>query len=211
MRRAVAHRRRTDSEKGAVMVEFAVVALMLVALVAGTFDFGMAWRTGLEVNEGARSGARVGSGQGTNTTADFSVVTSVQATLDSSGLLPNVERLIIYHSDTPDGAVPPACMEPVPGGPCTVLDGAQVRAFPTTEIGTINVETGCIIDSLHSSWCPASRNSVQLSADYLGVSIKVRHAYTFKLLGDSTAVERSAVMRLEPPDPEADEDEVAGP
>ena len=58
-------------ERGAMLVEFAFVAMFLVVLVAGTFDYGFAWRSGLAVNEGARAGARVGSGQSLSRGADY--------------------------------------------------------------------------------------------------------------------------------------------
>lgn len=211
MMRLRSRRPGSDPEKGAVMVEFAFVALILLLLAAGTYDFGMAWRTGLEVNEGARAGARVGSSQGKKVTADFSLMTSVQATLDSSGVLDDVQRVIIFKSTNLDGKVPLACLNPTsPGGPCTVLNGDQMRALPTTEVGAINPVTGCILSSLRSSWCPTARDDVQQSAEYLGVWIEVEHDYMFPIIGDSTDVVRAAVMRIEPPDPQADS-EVAGP
>lgn len=204
-------RPRPDGERGAVMVEFAAVALLLLLLTGGTYDYGMAWRTGLEVNEGARAGARVGSSQGTKVTADFSLMTSVQATLDSSGVLDDVQRVVIFRSTTVDGRVPGTCLEESsPSGPCTVMNGAQVRALPDTEVGTIAPSTGCILNSLHRGFCPLTRDNIQLSAHYLGVWIEVEHDFLFPIIGSSTDVSRAAVMRLEPPDPQADE-EVAGP
>lgn len=193
------------------MVEFAAVALLLLLIVAGTYDFGMAWRTGLEVNEAARSGARVGSSQGTKVTTDFSLMSSVQATLASSEILDDVQRIVIFRATDVDGEVPASCLEAAPSGACTVLSGAQVQAFPTTEAGTIDATSGCILDSLHSNWCPADRDDVQQSADYVGVWIEVEHDYLFPIIGDSTDVARTAVMRLEPPDPQTDDDEVTGP
>lgn len=199
-----------DGERGAVIVEFAAVALLMLVLLAGTYDYGMAWRTGLQVNEGARAGARVGSSQGKKVTADFSLMTSVQATLDSSGVLDDVQRVVIFRSTNLDGEVPPTCLNDAPSGPCTVLDGDQVRALPGSEIGAINTTTGCLVDAVHASYCPTSRNDIQLSAHYLGVWIEVEHDYLFPITGDSTDVVRAAVMRLEPPDPQA-EAEVPGP
>lgn len=200
MRLRIRYSRPADRERGAVLVEFALVALLLVTLLAGTFDYGMAWRDSLAVTEAARSGARVGSSLGKDVEADFSLMSSLRATLDSAGVLDDVERVVIYRSTFDDGHVPVTCTNPTPGGPCNVFTGAQVRSLPATSAGNIDA-FGCITNSLRCGWRPTVRDDVQLTAQYLGVWIKVRHEYTFPLLGTAQTIERDAVMRLEPGEP----------
>jgi len=55
-------RRRSSwrSERGAELIEFAMVAPILILLLAGIFDFGMMFRTYEAVTNAAREGARVG-------------------------------------------------------------------------------------------------------------------------------------------------------
>jgi Flp pilus assembly protein TadG len=54
------HPRRWQPERGAELIEFAIVAPILILLMAGIFDFGMMFRTYEAVTNAAREGARVG-------------------------------------------------------------------------------------------------------------------------------------------------------
>lgn len=183
-----------------MLVEFALVGLILVTLLAAAYDFGMGWRTGLAANEGVRAGARVGSGQGETTTADFSLLSSMRAALESSGTLDQVERVIIFEAATEAGTVPPTCVTGNGSGQeCNILTGDQFRTFPDDPDEAID-DDGCITPAVAGRWCPDERNNIQLTADYLGVWVRIRHDYLFSILGDSIAVDRTAVMRLEPED-----------
>lgn len=193
-------RRRSDAdgERGAVLVEFAFVGLILLTLLAAGFDYGMAWRTGLAANEGVRAGARVGSGQGKELTSDYSLLSSMRAALQSSGVLDDVERVVVFESATSAGRVPSGCVTGSGSGQeCNILTGAQFRAFPSNP-ATATDSHGCITPATTSRWCPDERIDVQLTADYLGVWVRIRHDYMFPVMGDSTTVDRTAVMRIEP-------------
>ena len=48
-----------QSERGAELIEFALVAPILILLISGIFDFGMLFRTYEAVTNAAREGARV--------------------------------------------------------------------------------------------------------------------------------------------------------
>jgi Flp pilus assembly protein TadG len=57
---AMSLRGRWQSERGAELIEFAIVVPLLILLLAGIFDFGMMFRTFEAVTNAAREGARVG-------------------------------------------------------------------------------------------------------------------------------------------------------
>lgn len=57
--RTLSHRGRTSS--GTALVEFALVAPLLLILLAGALDFGMSLRTATQVAAAARAGAAFGS------------------------------------------------------------------------------------------------------------------------------------------------------
>ncbi len=191
-------RRCGDRERGAVLVEFAFVGIILVVLLAGAYDYGMGWRVGLAANEGVRAGARVGSGQGNALSADYSLLSSMRAALESSGTLDQVERVIVFETASTAGTVPSACINGNGSGEeCNILTGAQFRGFPD-DVDDATDADGCISPAEAKSWCPDERVEVQLTADYLGVWVRIRHDHMFPLLGDSTLVDRKAVMRIEP-------------
>jgi Flp pilus assembly protein TadG len=62
--------RRSKGEKGASLVEFALVLPLLATLVFGIIDFGFAFNSYIELRSGSREGARLAAvNNGCNTTA----------------------------------------------------------------------------------------------------------------------------------------------
>jgi len=187
---------RRGHERGAVLVEFACVAIFLITLLAGAFDFGMAWRAGLAVTEAARAGARVGSSSGNNLAADRELLLSAQAALSSSGMLEDVQRVVVFNASN-ISAVPPACkIGTGTGQSCDALTGDQFSDLTGSSAYDAN---GCIVDSARKGFCPKIRNNVQLTAHYVGIWIQVQYHYQFGLLGSVKTIERTAIMRIEPP------------
>lgn len=74
---------RLRSERGAELIEFAIVVPILVFVIAGIVDFGMMFRTYEAVTNAAREGARVGVLPGY---APVDVQSRVDAYLAASGL-----------------------------------------------------------------------------------------------------------------------------
>lgn len=197
-------------ERGMALVELAFVALFLIAMVAAVFDFGFGWQSNLAVNEAARTGARVGSGQADSPGADYYALTGVKASLATAGKLDGVERVVVFKT-TPgaNGKVPTSCLNTNPSGVCNVMTGAQFRAL---EFSSFNLTrpsptvqpsgTGCLRSTAArlTNWCPTARERRQsLGGDYYGIYIEYRHDNIFPISGPSILIKKSAVMRLEPP------------
>lgn len=187
-------------ERGAGIVEFALVALLLFTLSAGAFDYGQAWRSGLTVNEAARTGARVGTAGGKERAADFNALSGLKASLESGGVLDDVKWVIVFRADSLDGDLPAGC-DPTKSltGPCHVLTGNQLRSnWEAGSVATATDSNGCLKIAQRRSWCPTGRTNDQSTADYYGVWVQMEHEFLFPIMGDSTKVARTAVMRLEP-------------
>ena len=75
--------RRWRSERGAELIEFAIVTPILLFIIAGIIDFGMMFRTYEAVTNAAREGARVGVLPGY---APVDVQNRVDGYLTASGL-----------------------------------------------------------------------------------------------------------------------------
>jgi Flp pilus assembly protein TadG len=75
--------RRLRSERGAELIEFAIVLPILIFVIAGIVDFGMMFQTYEAVTNAAREGARVGVLPGY---AAVDVQSRVDAYLAASGL-----------------------------------------------------------------------------------------------------------------------------
>lgn len=208
----VAKRRKAGKrgERGVALVEMSFVVLMMFVLVAGAFDYGLAWQSGMAVNEAARTGARVGSGQATNISADYNALTGVQASLRSAGKIDHVEKVVVFLSSTTNGRVPASCIAASPSGTCNVLTGAQLASLDQSSFNIVwNVDpdepptggNGCLKagSAVRSGWCPTSRINTQATAQYYGIYIEYEHDNYFPIMGDTHTVKRTAVMRLEPP------------
>lgn len=203
----ISHHRRPQTrperfrrQAGAALVELAMVALFLATLSGGAYDYGMAWRVGLATNEASRTAARTGSGMGNQVYADWYALSGAMAALKSSGKLQDVQMVVVFKSATVDGVVPADCANGVASTTqlCNVWTGAQFRALDQNRF---SATTGCGSEGVTATvanWCPTSRNNVQLTADYYGVYIKVRHNHQFKMLSTKTDLARQTVMRLEP-------------
>ena len=78
-------RRIVKSETGQAMVEFALVAPLLLMMVIGVFEFGRAWNVYQVITEAARAGARAAVVANAGVTQD-SVRATIQHELGRAGL-----------------------------------------------------------------------------------------------------------------------------
>ena len=142
-------RRRANGERGTAVVELAFVALFLSSVVAATWNYGTAWRAGLRVTEGVRSGVRTGSALGTQQKADWYALSGARASLQSSGSLASVVRVVIYRADSANGTVPTDCKTATTtSSKCNIIDGAAFAAMSDTSFDA----NGCLTTALVSNW-----------------------------------------------------------
>ncbi|MBX3314790.1 MAG: pilus assembly protein [Actinobacteria bacterium] len=189
---------RTLRERGAGLVEFAFVALLLFTLVGGTFDYGMAWRSGIGATEGVRTAARIGSNGGKDRATDFNALSGMKSALTASGLVDGVERVVIFRTDNIDGEIPTACKTTATSA-CQVITGTAFRTnWESLAMTSATQTNGCLNVATYRNWCPTTRNNTQATSEYFGVWVRIRHDYLFPIIGDGVTIERTAVMRLEP-------------
>jgi hypothetical protein len=73
-------------QRGAVVVEFALVCLMLLVLLAGPTEFGRAWFTVHMLSSAAREGARVGAVTGGGAGWEAAIRARIGAVLEPAGI-----------------------------------------------------------------------------------------------------------------------------
>ena len=191
---------RRRPERGAILVEFALVATFLCLLAFGVTEIGSAWQDRLNVQTASRAGARVASGLTTDASADYETLLAVRSALQDIGPS-NIQYVVVYRSATADGAVPVGCVSATgvvassntATAKCNAYTGAQVLAMTASQFG-------CGTGKLDNTWCPTTRqNLLSVGTDYLGVWIRVKRTNTTKVLGSGvTSITDSSVMRLEP-------------
>lgn len=195
-------RRRSHSvrdERGAVMTEFAILAMVLAVLLAGIVEFGFTWHDKLEVETAARAGARVGSSMGNDRYADYALLQGVKSALTDIGL-GNVDYVVVYNASAVNGAIPTGCSGSAPSsqsGKCNVYTGAELQSL--TQASFTGTATSCGATAPDRFWCPTSRQDVQtLGTDYVGIWVKAKRSATTRMFGSSFTMTARAVMRVEP-------------
>jgi Flp pilus assembly protein TadG len=189
-------RLRDRGQRGAVLVEFSLALTFLLTMGFGVYEFGFAWRSSASATSAVRSAARTVSSLGVNREADFHALSSLRADLEANDILSTVQLVVVYRSSTAtNGAVPAACTTNVATSAiCNVYTSADLLAL---DVDNFDAD-GCLIGATVANYCPADRNPIMASADYVGVWVKTRHEYHTKLFGSGIDIKRSAVMRIEP-------------
>ena len=86
--------RRTGRERGAVMVEMAVILPLLLLLVIGAIEFGLLFHERLTIASAASSAARTGATMGIRDEADYAILQALEA-----GLYDQVDTSVIIRVD----------------------------------------------------------------------------------------------------------------
>jgi hypothetical protein len=180
--------RRRREERGASLVEIAIVLPLLLTLAVGLAEVGFLAIDYITVTNAARSGARTGATATDDPAADTSILDVVEEDLCNLRY-GDVVRVQIYKADPADGSMPDPVSSGlvnsyIPGGPlqCDAAGHAFV-CDPT----------------LSCSWDPSSRDNVPPGLDAIGVRVEFSHDYVIGFVPLPTAdFTEGAVMQLEP-------------
>ncbi len=212
---------RTRGERGAVAVEFAIVATLLVPLVAGIIDFGTLFQKRQAVQDSTRAGARVGSAScailsgspispncvaGNLVDQDAKIMQALRARLGSS--VSQVTKIVVYRSVALDDDATPlrgrmisACRETtVPGGVnrfCNVYGPNELALVDSLDDAALATRFSCA--DLARFWCPTTRERARRADDaYIGVQVELRHPHIVRLFGSDVKITYRSVFRLDP-------------
>lgn len=200
MRTATPRRGRGDD--GAVLVEFALIAPVLVLLAVGVMEFGFAWREVNRIERVVASASRVGASQANDKYADFDILRTIDAAL--AGAHVDVTKVIVYEADGPGDTPPASCTALSTGGV-----GGVCNVYNATQVGTANPSvgfpnrlftdpTGCG-SGWDASWCPITdRERRRPLNDYVGVWIQTTYEGITGLVPTTLTIERSSVFAIEP-------------
>ncbi len=185
--------RRHQRERGASLLEFTLVAPILLLLTFGTFEFGMFFKDYLTVANTTRAGARVASAAGSGADADYQILQAVKAAASAlPGGANSIEQISIYRSTSTSGAPTTTCQ-------ATSSAADKCNVYTASALSQPLTRFGCGAGSIDSAWCPTTRSDSQaLGPDYIGVWIKFTHGFVTKMFGTSRTISDHVVMRIEP-------------
>lgn len=186
--------RRRD--RGAALLELAIIAPVLLLLAFGVAEFGYQWVAANRVASAVATAARVASTSGSVADADRNILLTLQASLPAS-MLDDVVQVVIFQSNA-NGDIAPPCADPAtPEGNgqatgalrCNVYDGARL----TQDLDAIN------FDALDNNWEPESRRDRLVHPpDYIGVRVVVTSSTLTNTFWGDQRIIRQSIYRIAP-------------
>lgn len=190
--------RRGRGERGATIVESALITPVLLLFVFGIFEFGFAFRDYLTVANSTRDGVREASVAGNTGDADYRMLRSIER---ASAALPDdgLDLIVVFEASGPNDSVPAGCAAGTAQvGVCNVYTASALN-LDSSQFGCLEIANGDAIDSLDRFWCPYDREvSTGTGLDYIGVYIRSGHTYITGLFGSSIDFEDEMILKVEP-------------
>lgn len=195
-------RRRNSSsvQRGAVLVELTLVVPVLITIVLGMFEIGMAWSSSQTVVQASRSGARTVSQLGTYAYSDQEALRAVLSTFGDD--VDQVRRVSIYlYDDTQPTGVPTTCTDgsgaPASGSGCNSYGPSDFA--DVTDPDHFAVSDSACGSAASSAWCPTVRSNSQTTATLVGVEVEFGHTPVSGFFGlDDRVITQRVVMKVEP-------------
>ncbi len=198
---------RLRGEEGAVLVEFALVAPLLVLLTLGVLDFGMAWRENNNLGAAVRAANRMAASLGDSRSTDYNSLQAYRSVMSrATGV--TVDRVVVYKATGSDGSPSSgSCLTTAAtatgtgvNGACNIYSATQLSNLGATYLTNFGTtDTACAGTAWDRYWCPVTRNADQGDPpDYVGVYAVVTYKSWTKLLPTTVTLTDRSVMRIEP-------------
>lgn len=196
-----------QAERGAAIIEAAIVTPVFFLLLFGLFEFGLLFRDSLTTDNAAHQGARAASVTGSAPETDYLIVRSVEHGLQAMDLQ-QLDSVVVFRADGPDDEVPASCLTASqtydPDDSAAPACNRYVAAdfFKELDDPVTGDDTGnfrCGDASVDRFWCPVDRvTSLSVGTDYVGIHVETHHDFLTGLFGDGVDLSETAIIRLEP-------------
>jgi len=190
------------SDRGAVLVELALVTPLLFTLLIGIFEFGQAWRERAALHSGVRSAMRIVTNSGADRQADKFALQSFIAIMSQSKAL-TIQKVVIYKASNADGSpLDSSCLTsntPSAAYSCNVYTSTQLNNPLLGFNFTGTTDCSPASTAWDYLWCPLSRISTQGDEpDYVGVYVVASYKSSTGLLPSTVTFTDRAVARIDP-------------
>jgi len=181
--------RRDD--RGATLVEAALVYAMLFLALFAIVEFGLAFKDWLSVSHAAREGARAGATYGDDPTADIQILRDVERTLAPAGIANGMQVMVFEasaggESETYSYTPGSDCSDNSPGS--TLLGCCDWTPCPEPFRDTYVVP----------GWDPADRDVEAPTLDRIGVEVQFTHDWLTGYFVSSSDFTTAADFQIEP-------------
>ena len=162
---------RSSNDRGAALVEFTLISVLIFMILFGIIEFGLAVRDRLTIANATQTSARVVSALGSDESSDFETLKSLEqslATLPNSGIgiVRHVDIYLANGSGEPSGSCGPS------GALCNRYSwdpnpvGCDWNPCPDPDAGYSGW-----------TWDPASRDVALPGLDVVGVRVTFAHQW----------------------------------
>ena len=186
--------RTEDRERGATLVEAALVYALLFLALFAVVEFGLAFKDWLSVSHAAREGARTGATYGDDPRSNIAILRSIDATLAPAGIADGIRVNIfeaqggglsdsyVYTPSTPD------CTDNTPVGLPPLTGCCEWSPCPEPFRDTYSLP----------NWDPADRDVEAPDLDRIGVEVEFTHQWLTNFILNSTDFTTSTDYQIEP-------------
>ena len=180
-------------QRGAAMVEFAIILPLVLLLTFGLIDFGFAFADAAGIKSAGRSGARIGSALSKQPGQLQSIVAAVNSGLLNSTRAQATE-LVVYAAPPVGFSAPDTCS----GSGSTSLCFDQVIPVNAPDhFAPTGADLAQWDNNVHfEDACPAIGNHV--SAWKLAVTVKANYPFLSHFFGANIKLHETVVIDLEP-------------
>ena len=188
--------RRQNSERGAALIEAALVTPVFLLVLFSIMEMGLLFRDSLTTDNASREGARAASTRGSQADADYYILRTVEHGLEAMGL-ERLQYVVVFKATGPNDTVPGACRTASQAGLCNHYTAADFFAELDDAGGNDTGNFRC--GSLDSSWCATTREtSLSAGTDFIGIHIETRHDFITGFFADGNDLGETTILRLEP-------------
>jgi len=176
--------RRRGDQRGAVLVEVAIVLPVLMTVVLGVIEYSSAYHDSSVTADAARAGGRVAAAQALNPAQATNAAGAVSGALQS--LPAAAPQEMWFYKANANGY-------PGNGTTFTTCSANCIKYLwlPASKtFDTANPQGG--------GWAASSENVCTQPFDEVGIYVKINHAFITKLFGVSVTLTEHSVFRLEP-------------
>ena len=188
--------KRGNASRGQTLVEFAIVFPLFWTVLIGLIEFAFGFQSVLSVSFASRNAAVVAAEAGNSTTADCSILKSVENDVTAPSAAQRIQTVDIYWTDGNGTIKPNSTTTYTRSGsstiPCTVNGVSYTVPYVLTVDGY----------PMASRCTTRSGCAGHTGLDFVGVKITYSYAYHTPygnvLGGTGWTVQRSSEMRMEP-------------
>jgi len=174
-------------------MEAAIGSILVVTLIFGIIEFGLAFKDYLSMSAAVRDGARLASTLGSTTSTDYDVIQQIKkrmVAVDSN----QIERIVVFKASSPSSTI-----ESVNSGCKTTSITNVCNSYSTADLTRPSsdfVGTGAARDV---AWPPGDReDTLSGPPDYVGVWVQISHQNITGLINVAESYSDEVVMRIEP-------------